>query len=46
MDCLVKTARDGGVAAFYKGFTSNFARLGSWNCAMFLILEQVRGAMA
>lgn len=28
--------------AFYNGFLPNFARLGSWNVAMFLMLEQVR----
>jgi hypothetical protein len=28
--------------AFYNGFMPNFARLGSWNVAMFLMLEQVR----
>jgi hypothetical protein len=27
--------------AFYNGFMPNFARLGSWNVAMFLMLEQV-----
>lgn len=26
---------------FYNGFLPNFARLGSWNCAMFLTVEQV-----
>jgi len=26
---------------FYRGFLPNFARLGSWNCAMFLTVEQV-----
>lgn len=32
--------------AFYKGFVPNFARLGSWNVAMFLMLEQVRNTIA
>lgn len=27
--------------AFYNGFLPNFARLGTWNVAMFLMLEQV-----
>ena len=44
-DCAVQTAREGGVAAFYKGFTSNFARLGAFNVALFLALEQARAAM-
>jgi hypothetical protein len=31
--------------AFYNGFLPNFARLGSWNVAMFLMLEQVGAAV-
>jgi hypothetical protein len=42
LDCFVKTARNDGLLAFYNGFLPNFARLGSWNIAMFLMLEQVR----
>ena len=45
LDCALQTAREGGVAAFYKGFTSNFARLGTFNVAMFLALEQARAAI-
>jgi len=41
-DCFVKTAREEGLGAFYKGFLPNFARLGSWNVIMFLTLEQVK----
>lgn len=41
LDCFVKTARNEGLLAFYNGFMPNFARLGSWNIAMFLMLEQV-----
>lgn len=43
MDCFIKTARNDGPLAFYNGFMPNFARLGSWNIAMFLMLEQVGG---
>lgn len=32
-----------GPLAFYKGFTSNFMRLGSWNVVMFVCLEQIKG---
>jgi len=46
MDCFVKTAREEGVGAFYKGFMPNFGRLGSWNVVMFLTLEQVKKLMA
>ncbi|GIL56240.1 hypothetical protein Vafri_11674 [Volvox africanus] len=42
LDCFVKTAREEGMLAFYKGFVPNFGRLGSWNVAMFLTLEQVK----
>lgn len=42
VDCFVKTARNEGLLAFYKGFIPNFGRLGSWNVAMFLTLEQVK----
>jgi len=31
-----------GPLAFYKGFQVNFLRIGSWNVAMFLILEQIK----
>ena len=41
LDCFVKTAKEEGPAAFYKGFLPNFARLGTWNVIMFLTLEQV-----
>ncbi|CAI5460868.1 unnamed protein product, partial [Closterium sp. Yama58-4] len=40
LDCFVKTFRNDGVLAFYKGFIPNFGRLGSWNVIMFLTLEQ------
>lgn len=42
IDAFVKTARNDGFLAFYNGFGPNFARLGSWNVAMFLTLEQVK----
>lgn len=42
LDCFVKTMKNDGPLAFYKGFVPNFARLGSWNAIMFLTLEQVK----
>lgn len=42
IDCFVKTLRNDGLAAFYKGFVPNFGRLGSWNVIMFLTLEQAK----
>lgn len=46
LDCFVQTARQDGLGAFYKGFLPNFARLGSWNVAMFLVLEQMKVVFA
>lgn len=34
--------RNEGPLAFYKGFQVNFLRIGSWNVAMFLFLEQIK----
>ena len=45
LDCFRQTWREGGPRAFYKGFTSNFARLGAWNSAMFVLLEQARAVL-
>eukprot|EP00271_Cylindrocystis_brebissonii_P012819 TRINITY_DN32324_c0_g1_i1.p1 TRINITY_DN32324_c0_g1~~TRINITY_DN32324_c0_g1_i1.p1 ORF type:complete len:308 (-),score=48.49 TRINITY_DN32324_c0_g1_i1:722-1645(-) len=42
VDCFVKTFRNEGIGAFYKGFIPNFGRLGSWNVIMFLTLEQCK----
>lgn len=42
VDCFVKTLKNDGPLAFYKGFIPNFGRLGSWNVIMFLTLEQVK----
>ncbi|KAK1321306.1 Mitochondrial uncoupling protein 1 [Acorus calamus] len=42
LDCFIKTLRNDGPLAFYKGFIPNFGRLGSWNVIMFLTLEQVK----
>nr|BAI49702.1 uncoupling protein a [Symplocarpus renifolius] len=41
-DCFIKTLKNDGLLAFYKGFIPNFGRLGSWNVIMFLTLEQVK----
>ncbi|GAB2277856.1 Matrilysin [Dionaea muscipula] len=42
LDCFIKTLKNDGPLAFYKGFIPNFARLGSWNVIMFLTLEQAK----
>lgn len=33
-----------GPMAFYKGFTANFMRLGSWNVVMFVSLEKIKNS--
>lgn len=45
IDCAVKTMKQEGPGAFYKGFGPNCVRLAGWNCIMFLTLEQVKKAM-
>ena len=40
---LSKMIAKEGPLSFYKGFTSNFMRLGSWNVVMFVMLEQIKG---
>ncbi|XP_015950341.1 mitochondrial uncoupling protein 1 isoform X1 [Arachis duranensis] len=42
LDCFLKTLKNDGPFAFYKGFIPNFGRLGSWNVIMFLTLEQTK----
>lgn len=42
LDCFIRTLKNEGPFAFYKGFFPNFGRLGSWNVIMFLTLEQVK----
>ncbi|GJX12770.1 mitochondrial uncoupling protein 1, partial [Tanacetum coccineum] len=42
IDCFVKTLKNDGQFAFYKGFIPIFGRLGSWNVIMFLTLEQAK----
>lgn len=42
LDCFIRTLKNEGPFAFYKGFYPNFGRLGSWNVIMFLTLEQVK----
>lgn len=42
IDCLMKTFKNEGIMAFYKGYIPNCFRLASWNCVMFLTLEQLK----
>ena len=41
LNCFAKTFQAEGLTAFYSGFIPNFARLGSWNAAMFVTAEYV-----
>ena len=34
-----------GLRAFYKGIDALFIRLSSWNCIMFMALEQIKFAL-
>ena len=34
--------KENGMAAFYKGFTPSFMRMGSWNVVMFVTYEQLK----
>ena len=31
-----------GITAFYKGVDGLFTRLATWNCIMFIVLEQIK----
>jgi len=42
LDCIVKTTRVEGPLAFYGGFVANFTRVGTWNIACFLTLEEAQ----
>ena len=39
---VISMFKNEGPLAFYKGFTSNFMRIGSWNVIMFVTLEQIK----
>lgn len=42
LDCGRKLFNENGMAAFYKGFTPSFMRMGSWNVVMFVTYEQLK----
>ena len=42
IDCVVKTAKNEGLMAFYKGFPLTATRICGWNVVMFLTLEQIK----
>lgn len=44
-ECATQMFQKEGLLAFYKGFTPQFLRLGSWNIVMFVCYEQLKRAM-
>ncbi|XP_065176573.1 kidney mitochondrial carrier protein 1-like [Sycon ciliatum] len=46
LDCAVRTARNEGVMALYKGFVPLYLRLGPWNIIFFITYEQLKKAHA
>jgi len=42
LNCAVKMFNNNGPTAFYKGFTPNFLRVGTWNVVMFICYEQFK----
>ena len=42
MDCAIKTAKNEGFLAFYKGFSASFTRLVAWNVCLWLTYEQLK----
>ena len=42
VDCLMKTVREGGVLALYKGFVPTFVRQAPYVIVMFLTLERIK----
>jgi len=41
-DCVVKTFKQEGPLAFYKGIIANAQRIVSWNIMMFVTLQEIR----
>lgn len=42
MGMVTGMIKEEGPLSFYKGFTANFMRIGSWSVVMFLSLEQIK----
>ncbi|CAF0720247.1 unnamed protein product [Rotaria sordida] len=42
IDCFIKTTRNEGFLALYKGFIPSWLRLGPWNIVFFIMFEQLR----
>lgn len=45
LEVATRMAANEGMAAFYKGFTPSFCRLVSWNIAMWISYEQLKGVV-
>lgn len=46
VDCIVKTLRHEGPAAFYQGVVPQFFRITGWNIVMFISFEKLKAAAA
>ena len=46
VEAVVKTFRNDGPLAFYNGFFTNFARIGTWNTIMFVTFENLKKRFA
>lgn len=46
LDCARKTFREGGLAAFYKGFVPNWMRKAPWCVLFFVTYEKYRAALS
>ncbi|CAF3853376.1 unnamed protein product [Rotaria sp. Silwood2] len=42
IDCFIKTTRNEGFLALYKGFFPSWLRLGPWNIVFFIVFEQLK----
>lgn len=42
VDCFVKTIKNEGFLALYKGFFPSWLRLGPWNIVFFIVFEQLK----
>lgn len=42
IDCFVKTTKNEGFFALYKGFFPSWLRLGPWNIVFFIVFEQLK----
>lgn len=42
LDCAMRTVKNEGFRALYKGFIPTYLRMGPWNIIFFIIYEQLK----